>query len=57
MFKLLQVKMKVFVKAVEECMKMRMRQQWLHVVVLQKAKTLLLEVDVRTEMTSRLRIS
>ena len=57
MFKLLQVKMKVFVKAVEECMKMKMRQQWLHVVVLQKAKTLLLEVDVRTEMTSRLRIS
>ena len=30
--------MKVFVKAVEECMKMKMRQQWLHVVVLQKAK-------------------
>ena len=49
--------MKVFVKTVEECMKMKMRQQWLHVVVLQKAKTLLLEVDVRTEMTSRLRIS
>ena len=29
--------MKVFVKVVEECMKMKMRQQWLHVIVLQKA--------------------
>ena len=37
MFKMLQVKMKVFVKDVEECMKMKKRQQWLHVLVLQKA--------------------